>query len=173
MSSTFKITTPFATRLAMILISLIALCYIAILGEKILAPLSFSLLFAVLLLPMANLFESKLKLPRGGAAILSVIILVLFLTFIFYVIGTQITNLVHDWPSFKSQFQTSLDHLQTWVVAHLHIDVQKQKNYINSTTSKVLSSGTAVVGSTLLSLSSILFFFTLITLFTIFLLLYR
>src|SRR3954447_12029671 len=173
MPSSIKITTPFTIRLAMILISLMALAYIAILGEKILAPLFFSLLFALLLLPLANIFETKLKLPRGGAAILSVIILVSFLGFIFYFIGSQISNLTHDWPTFKNQFQTSLDNMQAWIATHFHFDLQKQKNYINNTTSKVLSSGSNVVGSTLLSLSSILFFLTLVTLFTFFLLLYR
>ena len=39
--------TPFYTRLAMVLVSLIALFYIAVLGKSILAPLVFGLLFAV------------------------------------------------------------------------------------------------------------------------------
>ena len=39
-----KSSTPFYTRLAMVLISLIALFYIAILGKSILAPLVFALL---------------------------------------------------------------------------------------------------------------------------------
>src|SRR3954468_11782048 len=126
MPSSIKITTPFTIRLAMILISLIALAYIAILGEKILAPLFFSLLFALLLLPLANIFEVKLRLPRGGAAMLSVIILVSFLGFIFYFIGSQISNLTHDWPSFKSQLQTSMDNMETWIAKHFHVDLQKQ-----------------------------------------------
>src|SRR5690242_16152093 len=173
MSPSAKINTPFAVRLAMILVSLIALTYIAILGEKILAPLFFSLLFALLLLPLANFFETRLRLPRAGAAVFSVLILILFLAFIFYFIGSQISNLAHDWPLFKTQFQASLNSVHAWVAAHLHIDLEKQKDYFNNATSKVLSSGSAVVGSTLLSISSILFFLTLVALFTFFLLLYR
>ena len=48
--ASLKQTTPFYTRLAMVLVSLIALSYIAVLGKSILAPLVFALLFAVLLL---------------------------------------------------------------------------------------------------------------------------
>jgi predicted PurR-regulated permease PerM len=168
-----KISTPFITRLAMTLISLIALVYIAILGKKILAPLFFSMLFALLLLPIANFFERRLKFPRVVAALVSMLIMISFLVFIFYLIGSQVTNLVQDWPSFKGQFHTSLDNLQNWIAGHFHVDIQNQKNYITKETSKVLSSGSEIKGATLLSLSSVLFFCTLITLFTFLLLLYR
>jgi predicted PurR-regulated permease PerM len=124
-------------------------------------------------LPFANFIELKLKLPRGGAALLSVLIFFTFLTLILYVVGSQITGLTRDWPLFKDQFQTSLNDLQNWISLHFRIDIQKQKNYINNTTSKVLSSGTSIIGTTLLSLSSILFFLALVGIYTFFLLFYR
>ena len=43
----FKQPQPFYTKLAMVLISLIALFYIAIWGKTFLAPLIFALLFSV------------------------------------------------------------------------------------------------------------------------------
>src|ERR1700760_875895 len=67
---------PFYTKLAMILISLIALFYIAVLGKSVLVPLIFGLLFSVMLLPLANFFERKLHFPRSLAALLSVLLLV-------------------------------------------------------------------------------------------------
>src|SRR5213080_913460 len=115
MTASNKMTTPFSTRLAMILIIILALGYIVIIGEKILAPLLFSFLCAILLLPFASFFELKLKLPRGGAALLSVLIFFAFLTCILYLVGSQITGLTHDWPLFKDQFQTSLNDLQNWI----------------------------------------------------------
>jgi predicted PurR-regulated permease PerM len=102
-----------------------------------------------------------------------VILLISFLALVFYSIGSQLAALVQDWPSFKEQFHGSLNNLQNWLATHLHVDVQKQKNYINNEASKVLSSNRALVGSTLLSLTSIIFFFSLSTIFTFFLLLYR
>src|ERR1700722_18345420 len=100
-------TTPFYTRLAMVLVSLIALSYIAVLGKSILAPLVFALLFAVLLLPLANFLEHRLRLPRSLASLFSVIILVLVLAGVLYVVGEQITNLADDWPQFKQQVMAS------------------------------------------------------------------
>ena len=54
-----KKTTPFYTRLAHVLISIICLFYLAIIGETLLAPLIFAFLFSLLLLPFANFLERK------------------------------------------------------------------------------------------------------------------
>src|ERR1700759_1742745 len=98
-----KPSTPFYTKLAMVLISLIALFYIAVVGKSILAPLVFSLLFAVLLLPVANFLERRLRLPRSAASLLSVLMLVTTLAGILYLVGSQISSLAEDWPQFKQQ----------------------------------------------------------------------
>ncbi|HEY4208086.1 MAG TPA: AI-2E family transporter, partial [Puia sp.] len=100
MAST-KTSAPFYTRLAMVLISLIALFYIAILGKTVLAPLIFGLLFAVLLLPVAHALETKIGLPRSIASIISVLLLVLTIALILYLVGAQISTLTDDWPLFK------------------------------------------------------------------------
>ncbi len=66
---------PFYIKLACVLFSLIALCYIVILAKEILSPLIFSCLFAILLLPLAAFLENNLKLPRSAASMVSVLIL--------------------------------------------------------------------------------------------------
>ncbi|HLI92875.1 MAG TPA: AI-2E family transporter, partial [Puia sp.] len=104
-------STPFYTRVAMVLITLISLFYIAVLGKSILAPLLFGLLFAVLLLPLANLLERSLRLPRSIASLLSVVFLILALAGLLYVVGAQIGNLADDWPQFKQQVSSSVTDL--------------------------------------------------------------
>jgi predicted PurR-regulated permease PerM len=117
---------PFYTKLAMVLISLIALFYIAILGKSILAPLVFSLLFAVLLLPLANFFERRLHIPRSLASLLSVLLLVLSLLGLLYLVGSQISSLAEDWPQFKQQVLGSLNSLQHWISTKFHIRIKQQ-----------------------------------------------
>ncbi|HWB25196.1 MAG TPA: AI-2E family transporter [Chitinophagaceae bacterium] len=166
-------TTPFYTKLAMVLISLIALGYLAILGKKLLVPLLFSLMFAILLLPLANALEKWLRLPRGAASILSVIILISGIGFILYIVGAQLTNLASDWPQFKQQLTTSVNGLQDWISATFHVNLQKQKAYVNNATSAIMSSGTTVLGATVLSVSSTLFYLVFVLIDTFFLLFYR
>src|SRR5580692_10532371 len=92
---------PFYTKLAMVLISLIALCYIAILGKTVLVPLVFALLFSVMLLPVANFLERRFRFPRSLASIVSVLLLIGSLAGLLYLVGSQISNLADDWPQFK------------------------------------------------------------------------
>ena len=67
-----KLILPFYLNLGMVLISLTVLCYIAILGKRILAPMVFALLLSILLLPAAGRLERKGRLHQSLAAIVSV-----------------------------------------------------------------------------------------------------
>lgn len=165
--------TPFYKRLYYVLFSLLALGYLAILAKEILSPLIFSILFSIALLPIAGFLERKLHLRRSAASGITVILFIAALALVFYLVGSQVANLASDWPKFQEQLGTSADNLQNWVANKYGIDASKQMSYVHSATSKVLDSGSAVVGTTVLSVSSVLLFliFTLID--TFFMLLYR
>lgn len=164
---------PFSIRLAAILICVIAIGYIVVLGKKILAPMIFALLISILLLPLARWIQLKFKLGRGTASFCAMLVFIAGIAFIFYMVGSQISNLSNDWPLFQNQLHTSLDDLQNWIATSFHLNLEKQKNYIHNATSNVLSSGSSVIGSTLLSVSSVLLFIVLTLVYTFFLLLYR
>jgi putative permease len=168
-----KPVPPFYTKLAMVLISVIALFYIAILGKTILAPLLFALLFSVLLLPVANFLEKRLRIHRSLAAVLSLLLLILSIATVFYIVASQTSNLANDWPQFKLQVLGSLKELQHWISRKFNVNLTKQNNYVNNAASQILSSGPAVLGATLVSLSSVLLFLIFILIDTLFLLYYR
>jgi predicted PurR-regulated permease PerM len=173
MASPLKQSAPFYTRLAMVLVSLIALFYIAILGKGILAPMIFALLFAVLLLPVCGFMEKRLRFPRSLASLLSVLLLVLSLAGLLYLVGSQISSLADDWPKFKQQVLTSVDGLQHWISVKFHIRIKQQMTYVNNATSKLLETGSSVLGDVLVSFSSLLVFLVFILIDTFFLLYYR
>jgi predicted PurR-regulated permease PerM len=168
-----KVKTPFYTRLAMVLVSLICIGYLCILGKELLSPLVFSFLFAILLLPLAQFFERKARFPRSAAAGLSVILFLVFIALIIYIVGSQISALARDWPTFKEQVMLSLHTFQQWVADRFHIDLNKQLDYFNTATSKMLSASTALIGTTVVTLSSIMLFLVFTMIDTFFLLFYR
>lgn len=88
-----KTTVPIYLKLACVLIILIGGGYLTIIGKTLLAPLLFALLFALLLLPLSNFFENKLKFPRALGAATSLIIFLIGLSLIIYPLSTQISNL--------------------------------------------------------------------------------
>src|SRR5258708_35388245 len=142
----------------MVLISLNALLYFAVLGKSILAPLVLALLFAVLLLPLANALERNLRFPRSIASLLAVLLLVLFLAGSLYLVGAQISNLADDWPQFKQQVITSIADLQHWISIKFHIRIKQQMTYVANATSRLLATGSSVIGDAVLSLSSLVLF---------------
>lgn len=168
-----KTTTYFPVRLASILICILAVGYIAIIADKIIIPIVFALLFSILLLPLARFFEKKLGFPRGAASGVAVILFIVGITIVFYTIGTQISNLSNDWPLFKNQLQTSLTSLQQWIAVTFHYNIEKQKTAINNAASGALSGGTSIIGSTLLSVTSLILYTVLTLIYTFFMLLYR
>lgn len=164
---------PFYTKLAMVLISLIALFYIAVLGKSVLAPLVFALLFSVMLLPLAGFMERRFRFPRSLASLVAVLLLVCSLAALLYLVGSQISNLADDWPQFKQQVMSSVTDLQRWISAKFHIRIRQQMTYVNNATSKLLETGGSVLGDVVLSFSSMLLTLVFILIDTFFLLYYR
>jgi putative permease len=164
---------PFYQKLASVLISLVAIGYLVIQGKQILSPLIFSCLFSILLLPLSSFMERRFGFRRGLASILAILMLLTFISAIIYFVGRQVGDLSEDWPQFKIQLNSSLASIQHWIAVKFHINSYKQLTFIKSAASKALDSGTTVLGSTLVSLSSFILFLVFTFIYTLFLLTYR
>ncbi len=168
-----KTTAPFYEKLSLVLIGLIALCYIIILSKDLVDPLIFGFLFAILLLPVGSFLEKKLRLPRGIASLLSIILLIAFISGVLYLIGSQITHIADDWPMLKKQVSQSVENLGEWIESNFHINMNKQMDYVHNATSQIMSSSTNVIGTTFGAVSSLMLFYSFITIFTLLILIYR
>jgi len=164
---------PFYFKTAMVLVAIIALGYLCILGKEVLSPLLFGLLFSILLLPLAGFLETKLKLRRNAASALSVLLLLAAIAGVLLVVGTQISSLSNDLPKLKEQVIASFQNFQEWISTTFHVNIEKQMDYVNSATAKIEKATPNVIGATVLSLSSVLFFLVFVILDTFFLLFYR
>jgi predicted PurR-regulated permease PerM len=171
--TTKKLIAPFYERLSLILIGILALGFLIIQGKEILDPLMFGFLFAILLLPLAGFFERKLKMPRSASSFLSIILLIAFISGVLYLVGSQISRLMDDWPMLQKQIAQSLNNVYDWIEGTFNYDVSAQKALIKKTEVKIMSSGTEVVGTTFGAVSSLLLFYVFIMIFTFFILFYR
>lgn len=166
-------TLPFYSKLALVLVSIISLGYLAIIGKTLLAPLLSSFLIALLLLPMANYMEQKWKFKRAVSSMVSMIVMIAVILLVLYFLANQLSDLGNDWPLLKDQAMKSFEDLQRWVSDTFQVNAHKQIDYLkNSATSAVATSAT-LVGTTLLTLSSSLLFLAFLLLFTFFILNYR
>ncbi|GAB3931536.1 AI-2E family transporter [Mucilaginibacter myungsuensis] len=168
-----KLLAPFYERLTFILVGMIALGWLVVAGKEILDPMLFGFLFAILLLPISDFFERRLKFPRSLAAFVSILLMVAFIGGIVYLVSTQLTGLSRDWPLLQNQVSKSVADLQDEIHKSFHYDIAAQTEYIDHTTQKVMAQGGVILGSTLGALSSLLLFYVFIIIFTFFILLYR
>ncbi|MEO6845112.1 MAG: AI-2E family transporter [Ginsengibacter sp.] len=160
-------------KLACIIIILIGGGYLVIVGKEILLPLSFAFLISLLLLPVSNFMENKLKFSRSIAGIVSVLLLLSAISGIFYVLGSQIASLRNELPLLKTQLTGLFNNIQQWLANTFHVNMQSQTEYINKSAQKVLSSGGSIIEQTVLSISSIVLMWVFMIIYTLFILIYR
>lgn len=168
-----KTIFPFYLKLACVLIILISFGYLAIIGKNVLSPLLFAFLFALLLLPLSNFLENKLKFHRAMASIVSVIALLIGVSIIIYSLSSQIANLSKEWPLLKEQVGGLFHNFQKWFENTFNVTMHKQVEYINRTTLKVLSSSGSIIENTVISISTILLLLIFTLIYTFFILFYR
>ncbi|WP_448701123.1 AI-2E family transporter [Mucilaginibacter sp. AW1-3] len=161
---------PHYAKVAFVLVILISVGYICVLGKDVMAPLVFSFLFAMLLLPVARFFENKCRLPRGVAAMLSVILFTAFIALIIYLIAVQVGTLYDDWPQIKVQISHSIDELHRWTVNKFHFQWNAQMLALSK---QVNAQAAPVIGTTLIGVTSMVLFLVFIFIDTFFILFYR
>ncbi len=164
---------PFYYRLAMVLFSILALGYLAVIGKQVLCPLIFGFLFAILLLPFANWIEKKLHVKRIAASGLAVFLMVIALVGLVWLISAQLIRVSQDMPLLREQLTGLLKNTQQWLFSHLNIPIEEQDKFFTKTAKSLQKSTPSFIGTTVLSASSILLFLVFIILDTFFILAYR
>ncbi|MHC8948976.1 AI-2E family transporter [Sphingobacterium hungaricum] len=167
------IRLPFYVKFACVLISIIALGYLMSIGQTIIVPFILGSLIALLLTPVSNFFERKLKFPRTLAAIVALLLFFGIIGGLFTLLGSQLTMLKNDWPAFEKQIMDGFHDTQDWIQSRFGIAYNEQIAYINTTAAKSVSQGTAIVGIALLSISSLFILFVFTFLYAFFILIYR
>jgi len=168
-----KTKVPFVIRLACVLISLIAIVFISIIGKSVLVPLVIGFLVSMLLLPLSNFQEKKLKFPRIVTSLVSPILFFLAVLAVMYFIGTQMAQFTEDLPEFQQQIEKLFHEAQVFVYDKFGVSEQEQINYIEKNAEEVLKRGSGVLGTAVTSLTSMLASAMFIFLGIFFFLLYR
>jgi len=164
---------PFIANLALTLVSLIALGYLLVLGQSIIAPFFFAFLLAMLFRPLAQFLEEKLRFPRLISTFTCVLIIITLLVGLSFFFSSELSDFSKDIPHLKDQFSQLFHDSQTWVNDTFHINADTQFDYLNKGLDKLLSSSGAILGFTLNVFSASLGFFSFCIIFFVFILAYR
>ena len=163
---------PFGARLSYSLLGIVLILLLLREGQTIFIPMSFAGLLTMLLITPCNFLEKK-GVPRGIAALISILVAVFLVTTVLYVISSQIISFRKDMPALIAQFSDELDKIQLWIKHRFHMTSTGMRQLLNSAKDQTISSTGSIVGTTVSSLSTTLLYAVLIPIYTFLLLLYR
>ncbi|MGQ2982625.1 AI-2E family transporter [Flavobacterium sp.] len=164
---------PFYAKFALILFIIVSVTALLYLGQSVIVPLLMALLFAILLRPVANFMEKKMKMPHVLACLLTVVLFVVFIGGIFYFISIQVVEMANDWNTMKTNLMQHYHNLQAYVKDTFELDRDQQEQLISKAADSSLDSGTSMVSTTLVSFSDTMMNLVLIPIYIFLILLYR
>ena len=166
------IQLPYYVKLGIKLLVFLLAIFLIYIAKSIIVPLYFSLLLAILLLPVTNFME-RLNIPRMAANLFSIVIALLFIAMIIYFLSLQITYFVRDVPSIEKHLSEHYAAFQQWMNDKLHISLEQQTVMIQDATDRIKSTGGFYIGHTFTSLTGMLFSIVLVSIYTFLILYYR
>jgi predicted PurR-regulated permease PerM len=163
---------PYSIRLCFHLLLIILIAYIITACSTILVPLYFSVLVAILLLPLTNFLE-KTGLSRALAAILSVLLALLLIIVIIYLLSAQIVAFLNDIPAIKVHLADHYKTLQYWLEQRFNLSATQQKVLVNSATAGMEDSGIVYIKETFFTVTTVLAFIIFTFIYSFLILFYR
>lgn len=167
------IQLPFYARLALILFSVVLVYVILVGAAGIFVPLTFALLFSVLLYPLAGFLETRFHFNRSLAAIVPIVGFLILLGCFVYFMAVQLVNFTEDLPMLRQRFGEIFFQLQRWISRELHITTRTQSAYLSKSSGSLVDSVAGSVKNVFYSLSTILLWIVFVIIFTFFMLFHR
>lgn len=122
--------------LLLFILSTIVLYY----GKPFLVPLLFSILFAMLLLPVCRWLESK-GVGRIGSTLVGILIILAGLAGLVAIIVGQGSSLAEDLPEMQVKAQRIIDDTQQWIESNYGISPKEQLQYAKKAIGNISQSG--------------------------------
>jgi predicted PurR-regulated permease PerM len=120
---------PFYVKFTVIMLGMVLCTIILFTLRDILVPLSFALILAILLNPVAMLFE-KWRIPRTLAIMMTIGMAMILILGIAWFLFMEIRNLTSELPLFKEKADHLLSRLQHWASTDIGINRKKQNQYL-------------------------------------------
>lgn len=154
-------------------ISLIGITYILCMGKSVLIPILMAFLIAVLLLPIVQFLNSKLRFPNVLSSSIAVILFVSLIIGILVFISFEISDIANDFAEIRKNIDIFIVDIQRFIRANFHVSLWEQRKYIEDVTQDSVKKGKETIGTTLLSITDTILDLTLIPIYTFLILLYK
>jgi predicted PurR-regulated permease PerM len=155
-------------RIAAILIVVTLTTIVLYYGKTFLVPLFFSILFAMLLVPVCRKLE-KWGISRVWSTLTGILIIILFVLAILGIIGAQAASLSQDLPKIQAKAQQLIQNMQGWVQSQFGVTPQQQISYLQKGVRNISNSANSFFTSVLSGAMGLITGFVLFLLYFFFL----
>jgi predicted PurR-regulated permease PerM len=163
---------PFYAKISLLLVGgYIFVSILSIAGEIIL-PFTYAVIISILLNPIVN-FLVKKKFNRLLAITIAIVITFLFTAGLVYIVANQMGMFGKSFPKMEQRFGDLLNQTASWISDKFHISHVKVNAWIARTRNEIINNGNAMIGRTLLTLTSILIVVILIPVYVFMILYYK
>ena len=164
---------PFFIQFTFKLLMITLLCVFITYGQNIIVPLIFSILLSILLLPVTNFLENKLRFPKTAANLIAVILALSLIGFLIYFFSQQIATFLRDIPTLKRNLEEHVETLQRWIQKRFDLSTREQTNIIKDATGDVQGTSGEMISQTFFTITHTIFYIILIAIYSFLILYYR
>ncbi|MCX6248236.1 MAG: AI-2E family transporter [Bacteroidetes bacterium] len=148
-----EIQIPFYARVTILIFGISAFIMILYIAREIIVPLVFATLLAIVLHPVVNFFTRR-KISRVFAIIITLLLTILVIVALGAFLVSQAIRFSETWPVLVDRFTGILNETITWISGYFDIKPQKIHEWILNTKSELISTSSAAIGRTLLTLGN-------------------
>jgi predicted PurR-regulated permease PerM len=163
---------PFYAKISFISIALFVFVYTLYIGQAVILPIAYALIFSILLTPLVGFFE-KMKLKRIFAITFSLLLAILFTVGLIYFVSSQLGMFERALPMMREKFKMLQDQAVQWIAVHFNISIQKIEAWFVKSETELSDQGNSMIGKTLLNISSFLVVLFLIPVYVFMILYYE
>lgn len=162
---------PFYTRFAIILLAITLLLFLLSFGSSLFIPLSFGMLTALLLYPLAKYMERVM--PRSLASLVAVLVFIIALGAFITLITIQAISFSQDIPLLENRIASITQSVQQWLSKEYNINSEQQAAYLNKSAENLLGAITGYIQTIFLSVTEFAFWTIFVFIYTYFILFHR
>ncbi|MFZ4547439.1 MAG: AI-2E family transporter [Bacteroidales bacterium] len=155
------IELPFYAKTTVFFVGLFVFIAMLYIGQRIIVPLVFALIIAIVLHPLVN-FLVSLHFNRIVAIAIALLLTILLIAGIGTLLVTQATRFSESWPIMVDKFTLVFNQTITWSSGYFDISSRKIHEWITNTKGEFINNSSSAIGQTIVSVGS-----TLVVLFLI------
>lgn len=167
-----KVQLPVYLKIAQIFIAISIFFFILYIGEDIIIPLVFAIMIAILLNPVI-LFLCRMKIPHVLAILISLILTMVIIAWIFYFFITQISLFSESFPLFKQKFISLFNDGERWISQTFNVSKWKVDAWVVKTQKQGMDNGTGVITQTISTIGGLFMTFFILPVYVFMIIYYK